>query len=131
MSTSSSAQAETIMRLFTDRIIHKDYEAVLDLFDEHVIFEFPYAPEAFAARLDGKAALQQHLDMLDTLLELHSFTKPLVHTSDDSPVFIAQYEGSGTILADGKPYAQKYISVIEVKDDKIVRFQDYWNPSAL
>ena len=131
MGTISSAQAETIMQLFTDRIMNKDYEAFLDLFDEKVVFEFPYAPGSLPQRLNGKTALKQHLDMLDTLLEIRSFTEPLIHVSAESPVFIAQYKGSGTVLADGKPYEQKYISVVEVKNEKIVQFQDYWNPLAL
>lgn len=131
MGTISSVQAETIMQLFTDRIMNKNYEGFLDLFDEGIVFEFPYAPDTLPQRLNGKTALKQHLDMLDTLLEIRSFTKPLIHVSAESPVFIAQYEGSGTVLADGKPYEQKYISVVEVKGGKIIRFQDYWNPLAL
>lgn len=131
MSTISYAQAETIMELFTDRIKNKDYEGFLDLFDEDVIFEFPYAPEALTQLLNGKRALKEYLETLDTLLEIRSFTEPLIHVSAESPVFIAQYKGSGTVLADGKPYEQKYISVVEVKNGKIVRFQDYWNPLAL
>ncbi|MEC0174991.1 nuclear transport factor 2 family protein [Paenibacillus favisporus] len=131
MSTISYAQAETIMQLFTDRIKNKDYEGFLDLFDEDVIFEFPYAPEALTQLLNGKRALKEYLETLDTLLEIRSFTEPLIHVSAESRVFIAQYKGSGTVLADGKPYEQKYISVVEVKNGKIVRFQDYWNPLAL
>ncbi|WP_145949377.1 nuclear transport factor 2 family protein [Paenibacillus sp. Y412MC10] len=131
MSTISYSQAETIMQLFTDRIKNKDYEGFLDLFDEDVIFEFPYAPEALTQLLNGKRALKEYLETLDTLLEIRSFTEPLIHVSAESRVFIAQYKGSGTVLADGKPYEQKYISVVEVKNGKIVRFQDYWNPLAL
>ncbi|ALC81919.1 MULTISPECIES: nuclear transport factor 2 family protein [Bacillus] len=131
MSTISSEQAEEIMQLFTDRFIRKDYEAMLDLFDEEVIFEFPYAPKPYPKQLEGKAALKQHLDLLENVLVITSFTTPIVHVSADSPVFFTQFEASGTILAEGKPYEQQYISVVEVKDGKIVRYQDYWNPLAL
>ncbi|WP_169086211.1 nuclear transport factor 2 family protein [Paenibacillus sp. PL91] len=131
MSTVSSEQAEQIMQLFVDRFIRKDYDAMLELFDEDVIFEFPYAPKPLPKRLEGKAALQQHLEMLEKMLEITSITTPIVHVSADSPMFFAQFEGNGTILADGKPYEQQYISVVELKDGKIMRYQDYWNPLAL
>jgi ketosteroid isomerase-like protein len=131
MSTISSEQAEQIMQLFVDRFIRKDYDAMLDLFDEDVIFEFPYVPKPYPKQLEGKAALQQHLEMLDKMLEITSFTTPIVHVSADSPVFFAQFEGCGTILAEGKPYEQQYISVVELRDGKIVRYQDYWNPLAM
>ncbi|OXM17195.1 nuclear transport factor 2 family protein [Paenibacillus herberti] len=131
MSTISSEKAVHIMSLFTISFIRKDYDSMLDLFDEDVIFEFPYAPQPYPKQLVGKAALKQHLDMLEDMLEITSFTTPIVHVSADTPVFIAQFEGSGTVLAEGMPYEQQYISVVEVKDDKIIRYQDYWNPLAL
>jgi ketosteroid isomerase-like protein len=31
----------------------------------------------------------------------------------------------------GKPYDQRYISVIEHRDGKIVRYVDYWNPQIV
>ncbi|QGQ99798.1 nuclear transport factor 2 family protein [Paenibacillus psychroresistens] len=131
MNTISSEQAEQIILLFVDRFISKDYVAMLDLFDEEVIFEFPYVPKPHSKQLVGKAALQQHLEMLEKMIEITSFTTPIVHVSANSPVFFAQFEGSGTLLAEGKPYEQQYISVVELRDGKIVRYQDYWNPLAM
>jgi ketosteroid isomerase-like protein len=131
MNTISSEQAEQIMQLFTDRFIRKDYDAMLDLFDEDVIFEFPFVPKPLPKQLEGSAALQQHLEMLDNIIEITSFTNPIIHVSADSPVFFAQFEGSGILLAEGKPYEQQYISVVELMNGKIVRYQDYWNPLAL
>ncbi len=32
------------------------------------------------------------------------------------------------MLTTGKPYHQRYISVVQMKDGKIFRFRDYWNP---
>lgn len=45
MSTISSELTEQIMQLFVDRFIRKDYDAMLELFDEDVIFEFPFVPK--------------------------------------------------------------------------------------
>ena len=131
MSTISSEQAEQIMQLFTGCFIRKEYDAMLDLFDQAVIFEFPFISKQHPKQIEGREALQQHLEMLETMLVITSFTKPIIHVSADSPVFFAQFEGSGTLLADGKPYEQQYISVVELKDGKIVRYQDYWNPLAM
>jgi ketosteroid isomerase-like protein len=131
MSTISSEQAEQIMQLFVDRYIRKDYDAILDLFEEDVIFEFPYVPYPHPKKIEGKAALQQHLKMLEKMLDIISFTTPIVHVSAESPVFFAQFEGSGIILAEDKPYEQQYISVVELRNGKIVRYQDYWNPLAM
>lgn len=130
MSTLSYEQAEQILHLFTDRYIRKDYAAFLNLFADDIVFEFPYAQEPNPKRLDGKAALQQYLEKLGEVLEITSFTKPVIHIAADAPVFFAQFEASGKNMATGRPYEQSYISVIEVKNGKIVHYQDYWNPLA-
>ncbi|SDZ56932.1 hypothetical protein SAMN05421736_11821 [Evansella caseinilytica] len=101
------------------------------MFTDDVIFEFPYAQEPNPKRLDGKAALQQYLERLGEVLEITSFTTPVIHVAADAPVFFAQFEATGNNLATGRPYDQSYISVVEVQDGRIVRYQDYWNPLAI
>jgi ketosteroid isomerase-like protein len=131
MSTLSYEQAEQLIQLFADSYIRKDYAAFLDLFADDIVFEFPYAQEPNPKRLNGKAELQQYLEELGKVLEITSFTKPLIHVAADAPVFFAQFEANGKALVTGGSYEQSYISVVEVKDGRIVRYQDYWNPLAV
>lgn len=35
---------------------------------------------------------------------------------------------TGHVIETGLPYRQSYISVIETRDGRIVRYKDYWNP---
>lgn len=130
MSTLSKEQAERLIQLFADRYISKDFAAFLDLFADDVVFEFPYAQEPNPTRLDGKTALQQYLEKLGEVLEITSFTTPVIHLAADAPVFFAQFEANGNNRATGRSYKQSYISVIEVQEGRIVRYQDYWNPLA-
>lgn len=131
MNTLSYKEAEKMMQLFTERYVQKDLAAFLDLFADDIIFEFPYAQAPNPKRLNGKAAMQQYLERLADVLEIHSFTSPIIHVSANSPVFFAQFEAHGTNLEKGSPYEQHYISVVQVKDGKIARYQDYWNPLAI
>ena len=131
MSTLSYEQAERLIQLFADRYIRKDYDAFLDLFTDDIVFEFPYAQEPNPKRLDGKAALQQYLEKLEKVLEITAFTKPVIHVAAGASVFFAQFEASGSNLLTGGSYEQSYISVVEVQDGRIVRYQDYWNPLAV
>ncbi|AIQ71717.1 nuclear transport factor 2 family protein [Paenibacillus graminis] len=130
MNTLSYDQAKQLIHLFADHYIHKDYAAFFNLFADDVVFEFPYAQEPNPKRLDGKAALQQYLEKLGKVLEITSFTTPVIHIAAGAPVFFAQFEASGKNMATGRPYEQSYISVVEVQDGRIVRYQDYWNPLA-
>jgi len=131
MSTLYYDQAEQLIQLFSDHYIRKDYAAFLDLFTDDIVFEFPYAQERNPKRLYGKVALQQYLEEMEKVLAITSFTKPVIHIAADAPVFFAQFEASGKILVTGESYEQSYISVVEVQDDRIIRYQDYWNPLAV
>ncbi|WP_037291063.1 nuclear transport factor 2 family protein [Saccharibacillus sacchari] len=131
MTSVTREKAEKIMSVFRESFLHQDLEAFLELFDEEVRFEFPYAPESYAARLNGKEELRAHVSALKSLFEITSFSEPVIHRSADGPVFTAEFEGRGRMLESGKPYDQQYISVIELRGDKIIRYQDYWNPLRL
>ena len=101
-------------------------QGVDDLFTEDVVFEFPYAPEGFPRRLDGLAALADHLARLRPMLALDAFTLHAVHPSGETVIVEFSCEGEGR--ATGMPYDQEYISVVTLRDGRISRYRDYWNP---
>ncbi len=96
------------------------------LFTPDVVFEFPYAPEGLPRRLDGMAALADHLTRLEPMLTMDAFTLHAVHPSDKTVIIEFSCEGSG--VATGLPYDQDYISVVTLRDGRISRYRDYWNP---
>ncbi|MBU7314914.1 nuclear transport factor 2 family protein [Paenibacillus oleatilyticus] len=123
------AEARTIMETFMKSLVEKDMDRWIELFDENVVFEFPYAPDGYARSLEGKAALYQHVKELFGIIEIDLFTEPAIHQTMDPNVFIAEFGiKAGRAVKTGKPYLQNYISVIEIKDGKIVHYKDYWNP---
>lgn len=97
-----------------------------DLFTQDVVFEFPYAPEGLPRRLDGMAALADHLTRLAPMLKMRAFTLHAVHPSDDTVIVEFSCDGSG--VSTGLPYNQDYISVVTLRDGRISRYRDYWNP---
>ncbi|MCQ4088644.1 nuclear transport factor 2 family protein [Saccharibacillus sp. JS10] len=123
--------AEKIMVVFRESFLNQDLEAFLDLFDENVSFEFPYAPEPYVKKLTSKSELRAHLLSLQGVFKIHSFSEPVIHRSVDASVFTAEFCGHGVMNDSGQPYDQQYISVIELQEGKIIRYQDYWNPLSL
>lgn len=99
---------------------------IMDLFTEDVVFEFPYAPDGLPTRLTGIPALVDHLARLGPMLELGEFTLHQVHPSGETVVFEFSCRGRG--VATGLPYDQDYISVVTLRDGRIARYRDYWNP---
>ncbi|EPX84102.1 nuclear transport factor 2 family protein [Salipiger mucosus] len=99
---------------------------MVDIFAEDVVFEFPYAPDGLPKRLEGLPALADHLARLGPMLELAEFMLHEVHPSGETVVFEFSCRGRG--VAKGLPYDQDYISVVTLREGRIARYRDYWNP---
>jgi ketosteroid isomerase-like protein len=56
---------------------------------------------------------------------LHGTDALVVHRSQDPGVVIIEYEVHGKVVATGAPYDNRFISVVTIKDRKIVQWRDY------
>lgn len=62
-------QARDVLYIFQNSLLEQDLERWIDLFDEAIVFEFPYAPENFPQKLEGKAEIRNHIEELPNLLQ--------------------------------------------------------------
>ncbi|PWK59656.1 nuclear transport factor 2 family protein [Roseicyclus mahoneyensis] len=104
-------------------------DSLLGMFDEDVVFEFPYAPEGLPKRLDGVGALDAHLQKLGPLIDFGPMVLGTVHAAGDTIIFEFSCTGKG--VRTGAPYDQDYISVVTLRDGRIMRYRDYWNPTVV
>jgi uncharacterized protein len=112
-------------------VVDQSAEGLTELVSEDAIMEFPYAPPGRPKRVIGRAALDQYLRRIEGLFAIESHTDPVVHRTTDPNVVILEYSIHARVNGNGQPYDQTYISVITLKDKKIVHFKDYWNPMAI
>lgn len=101
-------------------------DSLLGLFADDVIFEFPYAPDGLPKRLDGAAALAAHLETLGPLISFGPMVLGNVYAVGATVIF--EFSCSGQGVATGAPYNQAYISVVTLREGRIARYRDYWNP---
>ena len=95
---------------------------------EDGVMEFPFAPPGLPARLEGRDAIAAHLAGLPALLSIESLSEPEVHLGRDGETAVLEFDCRGRAVATGRPYEQRYVSVITVRDGRIARYRDYWNP---
>ena len=105
----------------------QDAESLLDMIAEDCVFEFPYAPPGFISRLEGRNALERYLLALPDLIRIDSFFDLRVSEMADPDKVVLEFRGSGEGRT-GAPYDQKWLSVIETRDGRIVHYTDYWDP---
>lgn len=117
---------ETRVREALEALTRLDVKPWPELFTEDGVQEFPYAPEGSPRRISGKEEIAEYLADYPATFNLDRIKTPTWHHDGDHA--IVEFEVEGTAVPTGKPYHQRYISVIEHRDGKITRYVDYWNP---
>ncbi|OLY94354.1 hypothetical protein SAMN05444008_10561 [Cnuella takakiae] len=100
----------------------------VDLFTEDGVLEFPYGPKNFPQKVSGNKELYEYMKNFPEHFKV-SFENLHFHPTEEPTLVIAEFTSNGHALATGKPYHQKYISVVTTtQDGKITRYVDFWNP---
>lgn len=119
-----------ILRVGLGSRLNEDAESFLDMMAEDCVFVFPYAPPGFISRLEGRDALERYLMVLPDLIRIDEFFDLHANEMADPNKVVLEFRGRGQGRT-GAPYDQKWISVIETRDGKIVHYSDYWNPQIV
>ncbi|EKO38299.1 MAG: ketosteroid isomerase-like protein [Solidesulfovibrio magneticus str. Maddingley MBC34] len=99
-----------------------------DMFTPDGAMEFPYAPDGFPARLRGRQEIESHARMVSELLSIGEMFDVEALVSQEGTMAMLEFRGEGMVRATGKPYLQRYVSVITLRDGRIALYRDYWNP---
>lgn len=95
------------------------------------MFEFPFAPEGWPRRLEGKAAVADYMRGYPDRIDLHDFPDLRIHRTDDPGTIVVEMRGVGRLVKSGAEYDMTYIAVVTVADGRIAHYRDSWNPLAI
>jgi len=107
-----------------------DGDHYFDTIAEDALFEFRYHFPGWPQTIRGRTDLIASYSGYGKTIKLHSGDALVVHRSQNSGVVILEYEVHGTILSNGSPYDNRFISVITIKNRKIVHWRDYMDSLA-
>jgi len=102
------------------------FEAVAD----DAVFEFRYEFPGFPTKVVGRDALMALYSGYGDSTILHSGGALIVHRSQEPGVLILEYEVHGKKIRTGKPYDNRFISVVTIQDRKIMHWRDYMDSLA-
>ncbi|MEJ8649558.1 nuclear transport factor 2 family protein [Streptomyces sp. MS1.AVA.3] len=109
-------------------LLDKDIDGWVALCDEHVVFEFPFAPDGYPKRLEGRAAVAAYMQDYPDHLDVHAFPHLEIHRTDAPDTVVVEMRAVGRIVATGAPYEMPYIAVVTVVNGRFTHYRDYWNP---
>jgi ketosteroid isomerase-like protein len=111
------------------RTFAKNTEAIgVDLRNLEAVFEFLYRFPGWPNRIEGRAAYMKVMEGYS--MDLHSADGLVVHLTRDPRVVVLEYEVHGTAPSTGKPYDNRFCSIVTIEDRKIVRWRDYMDSLA-
>ncbi|MFI6206721.1 nuclear transport factor 2 family protein [Streptomyces sp. NPDC051041] len=129
--TTHARTAADVYRHGLRLLLDGNIPAWVDLWADDGVFEFPFAPEGWPKRLEGKAAVGAYMRHYPERIELHEFPELEIHRTEDPGTVVVEMRALGRLVQTGQPYDMTYIAVVTVADGRITRYRDYWNPLAV
>lgn len=105
-----------------------DGEHFWDAVAEDAVFEFMYHFPGFTNKIKGKSNYMNWFKSYDTIL--HSADNLKIYKVQDGKTIILEYEVHGVSPTTGKPYDNRFCSIITVKARKVVHWRDYMDSLA-
>lgn len=112
-------------------LLDKNIPAWVDLWAEDGILEFPFAPQGWPGRLEGKEAIAAYMRRYPDHIDLQDIPDLRIHQTTESDVIVVEMRAVGRLVETEGPFDMTYIAVVTVRDGLISSYRDYWNPLAV
>jgi len=107
-----------------------DGDHYFDAIAPDAVFEFRYRFPAWPEKLVGREALMALYAGYGNGMTLRGASALVVNVSRTPGVVILEYDVQGVAVGSGKRYENRFISVVTIKDRKIVGWRDYMDSLA-
>ena len=108
-----------------------DGEDYFDLLADDVVFEYVITVPGYPRRVEGRQAVIDLYRGYDDYMTLHTADNLRVYRDPEASVVVLEYEVHGETVATGRPYDNRFASIITVKDGKVTHWRDYLDPIAV
>ena len=100
----------------------------IDLMHHDIRFSFPYAPTGFPKLITDREALSDYLATLEGLLCVRKVSLKSSVINGARTQAVLEFSATSALLQGGRLYAQDYVSILTLKEGRILDYRDYWNP---
>jgi ketosteroid isomerase-like protein len=118
---------ERLVRRLFDAIETGSTSAIWAFFSDDGVIEFPFLGTRYTDFASFDAALGPVLAQIPDL----TFSDLDLEFLDDPEAVIATYTGHATVMFNGKPYDQTYITEIHTRHGEITSYAEYFDTAVL
>jgi|SRR5579871_5085380 len=107
-----------------------DGEHYFDTLADDVLFEFLYEFPGWPRVMRGRDNLMALYSGYGRNIHHNRGDSLFVHPSDNGRVVTLEYQVHGKVLATGKAYDNRFVSIATIENRKILRWRDYMDSLA-
>ncbi|OBB99344.1 hypothetical protein A5784_22550 [Mycobacterium sp. 852013-50091_SCH5140682] len=102
-----------------------------DLMTEDVVTEYVITVPGYPPRVEGRQALAELYRPYGAAMQLDRCFDLSVYHDPHRSVAILEYASEGHTVDGNRPYANRFISVITIRDREVAHWRDYLNPVSV
>ncbi|MFF4598079.1 nuclear transport factor 2 family protein [Amycolatopsis sp. NPDC001319] len=110
---------------------HVEGEHFFDLLAEDVVTEFVVTVPGYPRRVEGRGALAELYRGYGEAIVLEGAGDLAVHHDREKSVITLEYGVHGRVVETGRPYENRFVSIVTVANGKVVRWRDYLDSLAV
>lgn len=99
-----------------------------DLLADDVVFDFVITVPGYPRHVVGRDNLIELFRGYGSTFFLDNCDDLRVHHSPSTSTVVLEYSSHGQVVGTGYPYSNRYISVVTIKDRKVIQWRDYLDP---
>jgi ketosteroid isomerase-like protein len=108
-----------------------DGEDYFDLLADDVVFEYIISVPGYPKRVEGRQNIIDLYGDYDSFLTVRSADNLRVYRDLEASVVVLEYEVHGESVQTGRPYDNRFVSIVTIKDGKVTWWRDYLDPVAV
>lgn len=128
MSATPPTAPEELFRHSLRLLLDKDTYGWTSLWTRDGWMEFPFAPDGWPTRLEGRSAIADYMRHYPDHIDLHDFPAVEIHRTTRAETIVVEMRGVGRLVQTGAPFDMSYIAVVTVENGQFTSYRDYWNP---
>ena len=108
-----------------------DGEDYFDLLADDVVFEYVISVPGYPKRVEGRQNIIDLYSDYDVFMTVRSADNLRAYRDPAASVVVLEYEVHGESVQTGRPYNNRFVSIVTIKNGKVTWWRDYLDPIAV
>jgi ketosteroid isomerase-like protein len=108
-----------------------DGQDFFEMLADDVVFEYVISVPGYPTRVEGRQHIVDLYSDYDSYMKVSSADNLRVYRDPTASVVVLEYEVHGKSVQTGRPYDNRFVSVVTIRNKKVTWWRDYLDPVAV